>query len=83
MIPSSQSIAIYVEDFLNSAPFTALTTIPLQFVALVGTAAGSCTEKPNLITPTPADGSVVELRTSEAYTAQIRARKTFVGIADP
>ncbi|XP_061188633.1 uncharacterized protein LOC133196787 [Saccostrea echinata] len=54
------AIAIQIEDFINPASTLPLSSVPLQFIVNVNST-GSCSNQPTFISPTPAEGSTMQV----------------------
>ena len=73
-------MALQIEDFASAADTTPLSTIPLQFVALITSSPLSCTDRPRFVGVTRVDGSCIGVpfntTWSEAVIAQTASTNT-------
>lgn len=70
-------MALQIEDFGSAADTTPLSTIALQFVALVISSPLSCTDRPQFIGVTRVDGSCIGVPFNTTWSEAIIAQTTF------
>ena len=68
------AVAIQIEDFATTTSTIALSSIPLQFLVYVFDSSASCASRPELVSPTPPDGSCYPVATGSSWSARIVAR---------
>ena len=68
------AVAIQIEDFATTTSTTPLSSIPLQFLVYVFDSSASCASRPELVSPTPPDGSCYPVATGSSWSARIVAR---------
>ncbi|XP_045205733.2 CUB and sushi domain-containing protein 3-like [Mercenaria mercenaria] len=65
--------ALQIEDYPNILSTTALSSIPLQFIARIY-AGNNCDDVPEFIQPTPEDNACFALDVGDTYNVTIKAR---------
>lgn len=67
------AVAIQVEDYSYTLSSLPLSSVPVQFLVQVYRSGDSCTEKPQLVDPSPQDGDCIVVHQNETYEATIAA----------
>ena len=69
-------MALQIEDFASAADTTPLSSIPLQFVALVTSSPLSCSDRPRFTGGTRLDGSCIGVPFNTTWSEPIIAQTT-------
>ena len=68
------AIAVQVEDFASPTDVTPLSSVPVQFLALVFNSTQPCSSRPELVGTTPVDGSCIQVPFNTVWSTRITAR---------
>ena len=72
--PGVYFVALQLEDFASPLDSTPLSSVPLQFVAVVGSSTLPCNSGPRFVGVTRLDGSCIGVPTNTAWSEPITAQ---------
>lgn len=81
-ITSNIIIEIQIEDFASQNDTTPMSSVPLQFAAMLKTTSGNCSDQPKFSTNVLPDGSCVAIAANTTYIGIVEAKSAASNISE-